>query len=389
MTRDYVFEVEPTKAARRPLLSVFGGKITTYRKLAEHALDRLKPFFPQMAQRLDRRGRRCPAATCRMRISTASWPRPAAGIPGSRSRLAHHYARLYGTRARPPSRRRDGMRRSRPAFRRPALRAEARYPDRPRVGADRRGHPRPPHQARPAPDGSAEGRVCGLAGAAAPAGAAGTGDGIGCPPWLARSISASTSAPRACGRSRSMRTARPQPRSPGRCPQPLNEGGAIRQDPAIWWRALEACLVVPAHRHRPGRIVSIAVDGTSGTLLLADAAGRPLAPAGMYNDPQRRRSGAADQGGGAGRERRAWCHLAARPPAPPPARPSGRALRAAPGRLDRRPAPRPDRRERREQCAQARLRPGDARMAGLDGHARRSPRAAARGASRPARRSVR
>ena len=29
-----------------PLLSVFGGKITTYRKLAEHALESLAPFLP-------------------------------------------------------------------------------------------------------------------------------------------------------------------------------------------------------------------------------------------------------------------------------------------------------------------------------------------------------
>jgi D-erythritol 1-phosphate dehydrogenase len=44
VTRDYVFEVESVP----PLLSVFGGKITTYRKLAEHALQKLKPFFPAM-----------------------------------------------------------------------------------------------------------------------------------------------------------------------------------------------------------------------------------------------------------------------------------------------------------------------------------------------------
>ncbi len=31
-----------------PVLSIFGGKITTFRKLAEHALDELKPFFPAM-----------------------------------------------------------------------------------------------------------------------------------------------------------------------------------------------------------------------------------------------------------------------------------------------------------------------------------------------------
>lgn len=39
VTRDYVFEVDVMGGA--PILSVYGGKITTYRKLAEHALDRL------------------------------------------------------------------------------------------------------------------------------------------------------------------------------------------------------------------------------------------------------------------------------------------------------------------------------------------------------------
>ena len=44
VTRDYVFEVE----GEPPILSVFGGKITTYRKLAEHAVQKLQPFFPHM-----------------------------------------------------------------------------------------------------------------------------------------------------------------------------------------------------------------------------------------------------------------------------------------------------------------------------------------------------
>jgi glycerol-3-phosphate dehydrogenase len=34
------------EAGRAPVLSVFGGKITTYRMLAEHALDKLAPYFP-------------------------------------------------------------------------------------------------------------------------------------------------------------------------------------------------------------------------------------------------------------------------------------------------------------------------------------------------------
>jgi glycerol-3-phosphate dehydrogenase len=47
ITRDYVLKLDAPDG-RAPLLSVFGGKITTYRKLAEHALGQLRSFFPQM-----------------------------------------------------------------------------------------------------------------------------------------------------------------------------------------------------------------------------------------------------------------------------------------------------------------------------------------------------
>jgi glycerol-3-phosphate dehydrogenase len=47
VTRDYHLEVEAPHG-RAPLLSVFGGKITTYRKLAEHALRDLGPYYPGM-----------------------------------------------------------------------------------------------------------------------------------------------------------------------------------------------------------------------------------------------------------------------------------------------------------------------------------------------------
>jgi glycerol-3-phosphate dehydrogenase len=48
MTRDYAFDLDAPDGAA-PLLSIFGGKLTTYRRLAEHALDDLKRFFPQMS----------------------------------------------------------------------------------------------------------------------------------------------------------------------------------------------------------------------------------------------------------------------------------------------------------------------------------------------------
>ncbi len=97
VTRDYVFEIDGDPGMP-PLLSIFGGKITTYRKLAEHALGRLAPWFSKMT----------PAWT-------AAAPLPGGDIGGTFSDFAAslqrdypelpnalllHYARLYGTRAR-------------------------------------------------------------------------------------------------------------------------------------------------------------------------------------------------------------------------------------------------------------------------------------------------
>ncbi|MGY4226279.1 glycerol-3-phosphate dehydrogenase [Bradyrhizobium sp. USDA 4503] len=97
VTRDYVFEVHGAQDVP-PLLSIFGGKITTYRRLAEQALQRLAPWFPKLSS-----------------AWTADRPLPGGDIGGSfdefANRLArdypdlprtliHHYARLYGTRAR-------------------------------------------------------------------------------------------------------------------------------------------------------------------------------------------------------------------------------------------------------------------------------------------------
>jgi glycerol-3-phosphate dehydrogenase len=45
ITRDYTLKVDHARGAA-PVLSVFGGKITTYRRLAEHAREKLSAFFP-------------------------------------------------------------------------------------------------------------------------------------------------------------------------------------------------------------------------------------------------------------------------------------------------------------------------------------------------------
>jgi glycerol-3-phosphate dehydrogenase len=94
VTRDYVFNVD----GEPPLLSIFGGKITTYRKLAEHALQKLKPYFPTMAgdwtATATLPGGDIPGADfdrfLRQLSSNFAWlPAP----------LASHYARLYGSQA--------------------------------------------------------------------------------------------------------------------------------------------------------------------------------------------------------------------------------------------------------------------------------------------------
>ena len=45
VTRDYTLRVDDDQGAA-PVLSVFGGKITTYRHLAQEAVNRLAPYFP-------------------------------------------------------------------------------------------------------------------------------------------------------------------------------------------------------------------------------------------------------------------------------------------------------------------------------------------------------
>ncbi len=46
-TRDYVLTLDDRQGAAPPLLNIFGGKITTYRRLAEAVLSRLRPYFPK------------------------------------------------------------------------------------------------------------------------------------------------------------------------------------------------------------------------------------------------------------------------------------------------------------------------------------------------------
>jgi D-erythritol 1-phosphate dehydrogenase len=98
VTRDYVFELDAGEG-NAPLLSVFGGKITTFRKLSEHALEKLSPYFPSAKPKWTA-GAHLPGGD----IADANFDAFLAGLktdyPFLSSHLAAHYARLYGTRAR-------------------------------------------------------------------------------------------------------------------------------------------------------------------------------------------------------------------------------------------------------------------------------------------------
>lgn len=67
-------------------------------------------------------------------------------------------------------------------------------------------------------------------------------------------------------------------------PTPRREGERVEQNPALWWQAVTTALQALLQHIPAAEITALAVDGTSGTLLLCNAWGEPLADALMYND---------------------------------------------------------------------------------------------------------
>ena len=76
-------------------------------------------------------------------------------------------------------------------------------------------------------------------------------------------------------------------------PEPHNDGPRREQDPESWWRAVVQALKQVTAKVDPACIRAVAVDATSGTLVLTDAAFRPVGPGIMYNDA--RAAGYADR----------------------------------------------------------------------------------------------
>ncbi len=62
------------------------------------------------------------------------------------------------------------------------------------------------------------------------------------------------------------------------------QANSITQDANLWWQATEKALTELFTLIDTSRIQAICVNGTSGTVLVCDQYGEPLAPARMYND---------------------------------------------------------------------------------------------------------
>jgi glycerol-3-phosphate dehydrogenase len=96
VTRDYVLDLDQDGA---PVLSVYGGKITTYRRLAEHAMEKLAPFFPGLQPAWTKQsplpGGVLGTADLASFVAELSQSYPWADVT-----LLRAYAQRYGSRAR-------------------------------------------------------------------------------------------------------------------------------------------------------------------------------------------------------------------------------------------------------------------------------------------------
>ncbi len=97
-TRDYVLKLD-TGRDEAPLLSLYGGKITTYRKLAESVLARLSPFLPPMGIPWTEEAH-LPGGDFRPENFTAEIDRLMTHCPLIDRGLAARLIGTYGTRAR-------------------------------------------------------------------------------------------------------------------------------------------------------------------------------------------------------------------------------------------------------------------------------------------------
>ena len=102
ITRDYILKIDALLGApgpqSAPLLSIFGGKITTYRKLAESVLAQLAPYFPGLKPAWTR-GAPLPGGDLPQRDRNAWFAEMCRRFPELPAPLLRALAQRHGTRA--------------------------------------------------------------------------------------------------------------------------------------------------------------------------------------------------------------------------------------------------------------------------------------------------
>lgn len=97
-TRDYVLELDAA-GGQPPVLSVFGGKITTYRRLTETALEKLGPYLPPPKRAVGWTGQApLPGGDFPVEGREALIRQLQAAFPALPAPLLARYATTYGTR---------------------------------------------------------------------------------------------------------------------------------------------------------------------------------------------------------------------------------------------------------------------------------------------------
>jgi glycerol-3-phosphate dehydrogenase len=95
VTRDYVFDLDETGGA--PMLNIFGGKITTFRELAERGMHKLDKIFPKMGRDWTETAT-LPGGDIKDADYGLFIEKMKADYPWMTRGLRRHYGRLYGSR---------------------------------------------------------------------------------------------------------------------------------------------------------------------------------------------------------------------------------------------------------------------------------------------------
>jgi glycerol-3-phosphate dehydrogenase len=99
-SRGYHFDLDTGADGNAPILSVFGGKITTYRHLAESAVERLSPYLPQLVGPGWTRDKALPGGDFPMDKAGSLAASFLADYPFLPEPVIRRLVRSYGTRAR-------------------------------------------------------------------------------------------------------------------------------------------------------------------------------------------------------------------------------------------------------------------------------------------------